>query len=113
MFKSHLFGSPTIVSTDPEFSKIVLQSDAKNFVPSYPKSLTELMGKSSILVINGCLQKKIHGLIAVFLKSPHLRTHVINNMQSYVQRSMETWTEHAPVLIQNEAKTVSFLVIIL
>ncbi|GMP41588.1 LOW QUALITY PROTEIN: hypothetical protein CsSME_00011634 [Camellia sinensis var. sinensis] len=43
VFKSHLFGSPTIVSTDAEVSRFVLQSDGKAFVPSYPKSLTELM----------------------------------------------------------------------
>uniref|UniRef100_A0A7N0UWY6 22alpha-hydroxysteroid 23-monooxygenase n=1 Tax=Kalanchoe fedtschenkoi TaxID=63787 RepID=A0A7N0UWY6_KALFE len=111
VFKSHIFGSPTIVSTDPEFNKFVLQSDARSFVPSYPKSLTELMGSSSILVINGSLQKKIHGLIASFLKSPDLKSQVTNDMHNYVQTSMAAWTEHVPVLIQDQAKKVAFQVL--
>ncbi|MCI10951.1 3-epi-6-deoxocathasterone 23-monooxygenase-like, partial [Trifolium medium] len=55
VFKSHIFGSATIVSTDADVNKFILQSDAKVFVPSYPKSLMELMGESSILLINGTL----------------------------------------------------------
>uniref|UniRef100_A0A6N2MB33 Uncharacterized protein n=1 Tax=Salix viminalis TaxID=40686 RepID=A0A6N2MB33_SALVM len=84
VFKSHIFGSPTIVSTDAEVSRFILQSDAKVFVPSYPKSLTELMGKSSILLINGSLQRRIHGLIGAFFKSHHLKAQITRDMQSYI-----------------------------
>ncbi|KAJ6932449.1 3-epi-6-deoxocathasterone 23-monooxygenase CYP90D1 [Populus alba x Populus x berolinensis] len=104
VFKSHIFGSPTIVSTDAEVSKFILQSDARLFVPSYPKSLTELMGKSSILLINGSLQRRIHGLIGAFLKSPHLKAQITGDMQSYVQESMEKWREDQPIFIQDETK---------
>ncbi|KAG6789042.1 hypothetical protein POTOM_005126 [Populus tomentosa] len=104
VFKSHIFGTPTIVSTDAEVSKFILQSDAKVFVPSYPKSLTELMGKSSILLINGSLQRRIHGLIGAFFKSPHLKAQITRDMQSYVQESMEKWREDQPIFIQDETK---------
>uniref|UniRef100_A0A6N2NHL0 3-epi-6-deoxocathasterone 23-monooxygenase n=1 Tax=Salix viminalis TaxID=40686 RepID=A0A6N2NHL0_SALVM len=104
VFKSHIFGSPTIVSTDAEVSKFILQSDARLFVPSYPKSLTELMGKSSILLINGSLQRRIHGLIGAFFKSPHLKAQITRDMQSYVQESMAKWREDQPVFIQDETK---------
>lgn len=107
VFKSHLFGSATIVSTDAEVSRIILQSDAKTFVPSYPKSLTELMGKSSILQINGSLQKKIHGLIGSFLKSPNLKAQITADMHKYVMESMAKWREGCPIYIQDEAKNVS------
>lgn len=106
MFKSHIFGNPTIVSTDAEVSKFVLQSDAKAFVPSYPKSLTELMGKSSILLINGSLQRRIHGLVGAFFKSPHLKAQITRDMQKYVQESMANWSEDHPTYIQDETKTV-------
>lgn len=109
VFKSHIFGSPTIVSTDAEVSKFVLQSDAKTFVPSYPKSLTELMGKSSILLINGSLQKRIHGLIGAFFKSPHLKAQITRDMQKYVQESLANWKDDSPIYIQDESKNVSFI----
>ncbi|KAL9368395.1 hypothetical protein Peur_039594 [Populus x canadensis] len=112
VFKSHIFGSPTIVSTDAEVSKFILQSDAKVFVPSYPKSLTELMGKSSILLINGSLQRRIHGLIGAFFKSPHLKAQITRDMQSYVQESMEKWREDQPIFIQDETKNIAFQVLV-
>ncbi|KAL0354559.1 UNVERIFIED_CONTAM: 3-epi-6-deoxocathasterone 23-monooxygenase CYP90D1 [Sesamum radiatum] len=112
VFKSHLFGSATIVSTDAEVSRIILQSDAKTFVPSYPKSLMELMGKSSILVINGSLQRRIHGLIASFLKSPTLRSQVTTDMRKYVLESMAKWSQDSPVYIQDEAKHIAFQVLV-
>ncbi|XP_048336113.2 3-epi-6-deoxocathasterone 23-monooxygenase CYP90D1 isoform X2 [Ziziphus jujuba] len=112
VFKSHIFGNPTIVSTDAEVSKFVLQSDAKAFVPSYPKSLTELMGKSSILLINGSLQRRIHGLVGAFFKSPHLKAQITRDMQKYVQESMANWSEDHPTYIQDETKTIAFQVLV-
>ncbi|XP_074289077.1 3-epi-6-deoxocathasterone 23-monooxygenase CYP90D1-like [Silene latifolia] len=115
VFKSHIFGKPTIISTDAEVNKFILQSDAKVFVPSYPKSLTELMGKSSILLINGSLQRRIHGLIGSFFKSPHLKARVTKDMQSYVLQAMDRWDDGnnvSPIFIQDEAKHIAFQVLV-
>ncbi|KAK9164251.1 hypothetical protein Syun_005153 [Stephania yunnanensis] len=73
VFKSHLLGIPVIVSTDGEVNKVVLQNNGSTFVPYYPKSITELLGNSSILKMNGGLQRRVHGLIGSFLKSPQLK----------------------------------------
>ncbi|OIT08736.1 PREDICTED: 3-epi-6-deoxocathasterone 23-monooxygenase isoform X1 [Nicotiana attenuata] len=112
VFKSHIFGSPTIVSTDAEVNRSILQSDAKTFVPFYPKSLTELIGKSSILLINGSLQRRIHGLIGAFFKSPHVKARITHDMQKYVQQSMNKWHENCPVYIQDQAKNIAFQVLV-
>ncbi|KAM0020273.1 putative 3-epi-6-deoxocathasterone 23-monooxygenase [Helianthus debilis subsp. tardiflorus] len=109
VFKSHLFGSPTIVSTDAEVSRMILQSDAKSFVPCYPKSLTELMGESSILRINGSLHRRIHGLIGSFFKSPYLKAQVTSNMRKLLLQSMASWNEDRPIYIQDETKHVCTL----
>lgn len=109
VFKSHIFGSPTIVSTDADVNKFILQSDAKVFVPSYPKSLMQLMGESSILLINGTLQRRIHGLIGAFFKSQQLKVQITSDMQKYVQESMANWKEDQPIYIQDETKKVTSL----
>ncbi|KAI3789783.1 hypothetical protein L2E82_02587 [Cichorium intybus] len=111
VFKSHLFGSPTIVSTDAEVSRIVLQSDANSFVPAYPKSLTELMGESSILRINGSLHRRIHGLIGSFFKSPYLKAQITSGMRKLLLQSMATWNEDRPIYIQDETKHIAFQVL--
>ncbi|MFS7992226.1 putative 3-epi-6-deoxocathasterone 23-monooxygenase [Helianthus anomalus] len=111
VFKSHLFGSPTIVSTDAEVSRMILQSDAKSFVPCYPKSLTELMGESSILRINGSLHRRIHGLIGSFFKSPYLKAQVTSNMRKLLMQSMASWNEDRPIYIQDETKHIALQVL--
>ncbi|KEH18338.1 putative 3-epi-6-deoxocathasterone 23-monooxygenase [Medicago truncatula] len=112
VFKSHIFGSPTIVSTDADVNKFILQSDAKVFVPSYPKSLMQLMGESSILLINGTLQRRIHGLIGAFFKSQQLKVQITSDMQKYVQESMANWKEDQPIYIQDETKKIAFHVLV-
>ncbi|XP_072964168.1 cytochrome P450 90D2-like isoform X2 [Typha angustifolia] len=113
VFKSHIFGSPTIVSTDAEVSRFVLQSDAKAFVPWYPKSLTELMGKSSILLINGSLQRRVHGLIGAFFKSSQLKCQITSDMQRYVSSSMRDWKDGGQIIyIQDEAKLIVFQILV-
>nr|XP_029116234.1 cytochrome P450 90D2-like [Elaeis guineensis] len=112
VFKSHIFGSPTIVSTEAEVNRFILQSDASIFVPSYPKSLTELMGKSSILSINGSLQRRVHGLIGAFLKSPSLKAQITLDMQNYLKASMACWKDDQLIYIQDETKQMVFDVLV-
>ncbi|KAG6466260.1 hypothetical protein ZIOFF_075931 [Zingiber officinale] len=112
VFRSHLFGSPTIVSTDAEVSRCVLQSDARAFVPWYPKSLTELMGESSILLINGNLQRRIHGLIGGFFKSAELKAQITRDMHSYVSHSVVNWRHHHRILVQEQTKNIVFQILV-
>ena len=67
------------------------------------------MGKSSILLINGSLQKRIHGLIGAFFKSPHLKAQITRDMHKYVQESLANWKDDTPIYIQDETKNVSSL----
>ncbi|KAJ8638435.1 hypothetical protein MRB53_012702 [Persea americana] len=112
VFKSHIFGSPTIVSTDAEVNRFVLQSDARVFVPSYPRSLTELMGKSSILSINGSLQRRMHGLIGAFFKSPDLKAQITHDMQNHVKQSMNGWNDDQLIYMQDETKNIAFQILV-
>ncbi|EOA30416.1 hypothetical protein CARUB_v10013542mg [Capsella rubella] len=111
VFKSHIFGTATIVSTDAEVNRAVLQSDSTAFVPFYPKTVRELMGKSSILLINGSLQRRFHGLVGSFLKSPLLKAQIVGDMHKYLSESMDMWSEDQAVLIQDVSKTVAFKVL--
>ncbi|KFK38721.1 hypothetical protein AALP_AA3G151300 [Arabis alpina] len=111
VFKSHIFGTATIVSTDAEVNRAVLQSDSRAFVPFYPKTVRELMGKSSILLINGSLHRRFHGLVGSFLKSPLLKAQIVSDMHNFLSESMDLWSEDRPVLLQDVSKTVAFKVL--
>ncbi|KAI7993134.1 3-epi-6-deoxocathasterone 23-monooxygenase CYP90D1 [Camellia lanceoleosa] len=67
------------------------------------------MGKSSILLITGSLQRRIHGLIGSFFKSSHLKAQITQDMHKYLQQSMEDWRDDHPIYIQDEAKNLQDL----
>nr|AAV59373.1 putative cytochrome P450 [Oryza sativa Japonica Group] len=118
VFRSHLWGSPAVVSADAEASRAVLQSDASAFVPWYPRSLMELMGESSILVLGGALQRRVHGLAGAFFKSPELKARVTADMRSRLAAAMDAWRATAAtgagaaVRVQDEAKLIVFEILV-
>ncbi|KAF3333437.1 cytochrome P450 90D2-like isoform X1 [Carex littledalei] len=112
VFKTHLFGAHTILSSDVEVSRFILHSDAKTFVPDYPSSLMELMGKSSILVCNGDLQRRVHGLVGYFLKSGQLRDQVTSDLVRRMDGAMKDWKDGEVVLIQDQAKSILFPILV-
>ncbi|XP_068640370.1 3-epi-6-deoxocathasterone 23-monooxygenase CYP90C1-like [Aristolochia californica] len=111
VFKSHLLGRPIIVSTDAEVNKVVLQNNGSIFEPFYPRSISLLLGESSILKINGNLRRRVHGLIGCFLKSPGLKDQVTRKIKDLMQLSMREWNEGQLVFIQDEARKIAFQVL--
>ncbi|XP_008813295.2 3-epi-6-deoxocathasterone 23-monooxygenase CYP90C1 [Phoenix dactylifera] len=112
VFKSHILGIPIIISTDAEVNKVVLQNDGRTFIPFYPKSIMELLGKSSILKTNGDLHKRLHGLVGGFLKSPSLKEHITKDIEKSVMQSLVNWKYKQCIYIQDETKEVTFEVLV-
>lgn len=107
MFKTHILGTPIIVSTDPDVNKVVLQNHGNPFVPSYPKSITELLGKFSILQMNGNLQKRLHALIGGFLRSPQLKATITKDIENSVKLSLASWKDMNILYVQEQTKQVN------
>lgn len=107
VFKTHILGMPVIVSTDPEVNKTILQNHGNVFKPSYPKSVTELFGKASILQMNGNLHKRMHSLIGGFMRSPQLKSRITRDIENSVKFALQNWIhEKQPIYIQDETKRV-------
>lgn len=111
VFRTHILGRPIIVSTDPEVNKVVLQNHGNVFIPSYPKSVIELLGESSILQINGGLQKRLHALIGGFLRSPQFKARITKDIENSVKFTLSSWMDrennHHPLYLQDETKKVT------
>ncbi|CAK9157089.1 unnamed protein product [Ilex paraguariensis] len=115
VFRTHILGKPIIVSTDPDVNKVVLQNHGSVFIPCYPKSITELLGKSSILQMNGNLQKRVHALIGGFLRFPQLKARITRDIDNSVKLSLSTWKDkdHRPIIyLQEETKKITFEVLV-
>ncbi|KAJ4714296.1 Cytochrome P450 [Melia azedarach] len=112
VFKTHILGTPIIVSTDPDVNKVVLQNHGNPFVPSYPKSITELLGKFSILQMNGNLQKRLHALIGGFLRSPQLKATNTKDIENSVKLSLASWKDMNILYVQEQTKQMTFEVLV-
>ncbi|XVE82545.1 hypothetical protein DITRI_Ditri16bG0013900 [Diplodiscus trichospermus] len=113
VFKTHILGTPIIVSTDPDVNKVVLQNHGNIFVPAYPKSIRELLGEHSILQMNGNLHKRVHALIAGFLRSPQLKTRITRHIENSVKLTLGSWQHmHQLVYVQEETKKITFEVLV-
>ena len=106
MFKTNILGKPVIVSTDLEVNKVVLQNIGNTFIPAYPQTITEILGESSILQINGSLQKRLHALLGGFLRSPHLKARITRDIEIYVNQTLHSWKDHQVVYVQDEVRKV-------
>lgn len=112
VFQSHLLGRPIIISTDPEVNKVVLQNQGNVFIPYYPKSITELLGKSSILQMNGSLQRRVHALVGGFLRSPLVKARLAHDIEKCVKLTLSTWEHQRMVYLQDEVKKITFEVLV-
>ncbi|GLJ40696.1 hypothetical protein SUGI_0840560 [Cryptomeria japonica] len=106
LFKTHLFGKPTIFSTDPEVNKFILQNEGKLFQTSYPSSITNLLGKHSLLLISGNLHKRLHSLTLSFANSSALKDHLMLDIEKLVCLTLDGWNDQ--VLLQDETKKITF-----
>ncbi|XP_022741808.1 3-epi-6-deoxocathasterone 23-monooxygenase-like [Durio zibethinus] len=112
VFKTHILGTPIIVSTDPEVNKVVLQNHGNIFIPAYPKSIRELLGQHSILQMNGNLQKRVHALIGGFLRSPQLKSRITRHIENSVKLTLSSWQDMQLIHVQEETKKITFEVLV-
>lgn len=104
VFTSHVFGEPTVFSTDPETNRFILTNE-KVFECSYPGSISNLLGKHSLLLMKGSLHKKMHSLTMSFANSSIIKDHLLCDIDRLIRLNMDSWSDR--VLLMEEAKKVS------
>ncbi|PNX78935.1 cytochrome p450 90a1-like protein [Trifolium pratense] len=104
IFTSHVFGEPTVFSADPETNRFILMNE-KLFESSYPGSISNLLGKHSLLLLKGSLHKKMHSLTMSFSNSTIIKDHLLFHIDRLIRLNMDSWSDR--VLLMEEAKKVS------
>ncbi|KAL7229148.1 hypothetical protein ACSBR2_007781 [Camellia fascicularis] len=106
IFTTHVFGEPTVFSADPETNRFILQNEGKLFESSYPGSISNLLGRHSLLLMKGSLHKRMHSLTMSFANSSIIRDHLMLDIDRLVRLNLESWTDR--VLLMEEAKKITF-----
>ncbi|KAL6957884.1 hypothetical protein U1Q18_045521, partial [Sarracenia purpurea var. burkii] len=104
IFTTHVFGEPTVFSADADTNRFIVQNEGKLFESSYPGSISNLLGKHSLLLMKGSLHRRMHSLTMSFANSSILRDHLLLDIDRLVRLNLESWTGR--VLLMDEAKKV-------
>ncbi|XP_020242593.1 cytochrome P450 724B1-like [Asparagus officinalis] len=98
IFKSHLFGRPTVVSCDPEFNYFVLQNEDRLFHSAYPPNIPGVLGDLTLLAVTGDVHKRLRGFAVNLLSSVKTPSSLfLSDIEDNVLKVMDSW-KHKKVL---------------
>ncbi|XP_020223388.1 cytochrome P450 90A1 [Cajanus cajan] len=106
IFSTHVFGEATVFSADPETNRFILQNEGKLLDCSYPGSISNLLGKHSLLLMKGTLHKRMHSLTMSFANSSILKDHLLHHIDRLICLNLDTWSNR--VLLMEQAKKITF-----
>lgn len=108
IYKSNLFGEPTIVSADAGLNRFILQNEGRLFECSYPRSIGGILGKWSMLVLVGDMHRDMRIISLNFLSNARLRTHLLPEVENHTLLVLQSWNQNSIICAQDEAKKFTF-----
>ncbi|KAJ8764281.1 hypothetical protein K2173_006021 [Erythroxylum novogranatense] len=108
IYKSNLFGEPTIVSADVGLNRFILQNEGSLFECSYPRSIGGILGKWSMLVLVGDMHRDMRIISLNFLSHARLRTHLMREVEKQTLLVLSNWKDNSTFSAQDEAKRFTF-----
>ncbi|KAB1224115.1 Beta-amyrin 11-oxidase [Morella rubra] len=111
IYKTHVFGCPSIIVCTPELCRHVLTND-EHFKQGYPKSCDLLSGKKSLSKITRAEHKRMRQLIAAPINGHEALAIYIEHIESTVISSLDEWANKKhPFELFTEMKRVTFKII--
>ncbi|CDP06243.1 unnamed protein product [Coffea canephora] len=101
LYKSLLFGSPSIIACSPSANKFILQSNA-NFGMGWPA--TQIIGNNSLLFLQGSSHARIRGLVVKVINQPDALHKVAIMVQPRIVAALRLWSEKGRIVALQEAK---------
>ncbi|KAE8650039.1 hypothetical protein Csa_010739 [Cucumis sativus] len=111
MYKTHIFGKPTIIVCKPELCRQVLTDEAK-FIPGYPTTMKTLFGKKSLHAVTKEEHRKLRRLITTPISSHAALEMYIDHIERTVISGLEEWSSmEKPLELLTTIKQLTFKVI--
>ncbi|KAG1347756.1 cytochrome P450 85A1 [Cocos nucifera] len=108
LFKSHILGCPTVVCMDPELNRFILMNDGKGFIPGYPKSMLDILGKCNIAAIHGSLHKAMRSVMLGLINPPVIRDQLLPKIDDFMRSHLSGWNGRI-IDIQEKTKEMALL----
>ncbi|XP_008811805.1 cytochrome P450 85A1-like [Phoenix dactylifera] len=108
LFKSHILGCPTVVCMDPELNRFILMNEGKGFVPGYPQSMLDILGRCNIAAIHGSLHKAMRSVMLGLINPPVIRDQLLPKIDEFMRSHLSSWNGEV-IDIQEKTKEMALL----
>lgn len=106
VFKSHLFGCPTIVSCDLDLNTFILQNEETLFQSSYPKPVHDILGKLSMMLVSGDLHRKLRSVALTFINASKSSPNFLAYVDTFSLSFIHSWRSNTQLAFFKQAKQV-------
>ncbi|CAI8596141.1 unnamed protein product [Vicia faba] len=103
MFRTHLFGAPSIIVYTPAVNKFVLFSDS-NFKQEWPT--VELMGVTSMVAVHGKAHTRVRKFVTNAINRPDTLSRIAALVQPHIVTSLRSWAEMGKIKAKVETQKV-------
>ncbi|CAK9168453.1 unnamed protein product [Ilex paraguariensis] len=110
MYKTFMFGSPSIIVTVPEACRRVL-SDDESFKPGWPTSTMNLIGKKSFVGISSDEHKRLRRLTAAPVNGHEALSMYMGYIEDNVVSDLDKWASLGQVEFLTELRKLTFTII--
>lgn len=104
MYRTYLFGSPSIIACFPAVNKFVFQSD-DTFILNWPS--VDLMGRTSLVAVHGKSHARIRNYVTNVINQPDALRRIAQMVQPRIIAALESWAHKGRIKAHDETKKVN------
>ncbi|XP_024971412.1 ent-kaurenoic acid oxidase 2-like [Cynara cardunculus var. scolymus] len=104
MYRTHLFGYPSVIVYSPAANKFVFRHE-ESFILEWPN--VELIGKNSLSAVHGKAHTRIRSLVSRSLNQPDALRRITIFVQPRIISALKSWAERRTINSYKEIKKVT------
>ncbi|KAF8378388.1 hypothetical protein HHK36_029727 [Tetracentron sinense] len=105
MYRTHLFGSPSIIACSPAINKLILQS-TELFPICWPT--IELVGHNALVAVHGKSHARLRSYVSNAINQPEALKRIALHVQPHIVSALRSWPDKGTVRVSDEVKKITF-----
>ncbi|KAL8230673.1 hypothetical protein R6Q57_000451 [Mikania cordata] len=105
MYKTHLFGKPSVIVFSPTASKFVFRAE-ESFKLKWPN--VELVGKTSLVGVHGKKHARVRSFVSKSINQPEALRRIAGIVQPRMISALASWVKRPTITSYKEIKKVTF-----
>ncbi|XVF09154.1 hypothetical protein REPUB_Repub07fG0067200 [Reevesia pubescens] len=106
LYRTHLFGSPSIIACFPSVNKFILQSD-ESFTLKWPN--VDVMGRNSLVVVHGKAHARLRSYVVNAINSPKALRNIAALVQPRMVATLQSWAQKGRIKAYDEIKRLTMV----